>query len=343
MPMIIQTTVKADVDSLYLSRDAGGTLFVDKAFAGASDDNDGLSATSPKLTISGAILGAGSGWTIRVAPGNYVENIVIPSGYEGLEIVGRDRLGANRTTIAPLTGIPIEVNSNNVEISHIEVIAATPAVGDPHNTAIYVNGINHRLHDLSVVVSVAGGWGIWLDDADYANVHDCYIDGGYLLNGIGLFIGDDTIGAVIKNNFITKWGSGVNDGGANNGYGIGRHLNAQRTLIAENDIVDNYIGIYYYPPPGATAVEGDAIIHNNFAENTSHDIYDTHIYPDSAINIDSNFFGYSTGAYLWYADNNGDNIGDAIIYCNLNRDRHPLAGPHIWRGVIGMPRHGGLL
>lgn len=80
------TTIRADIDSLYLSRDSGGTLFVDQAFPGASDDNDGLSATSPKKTITGAIGSGNSGWKIRVAPGNYTENIVIPAGYEGLMV-----------------------------------------------------------------------------------------------------------------------------------------------------------------------------------------------------------------------------------------------------------------
>ena len=139
-------------------------------------------------------------------------------------------------------------------------------------------------------------------------------------------------------------GEGVGDGGANNGYGIGRHINAQRSLITENDILDNYVGIYYYPPGGPTDIEGDSIIHNNFAENTSYDIYDTHEYPESAINIDSNFFGYSTGGVVWHADSNGDNVADSIIFCGTNRDRHPLAGPHIWRGVVGsLPRFGGLV
>lgn len=343
MPSLFITTIRADIDSLYLSRDSGGTLFVDQAFPGASDDNDGLSATSPKKTITGAIGSGSSGWKIRVAPGNYTENIVIPTGYEGLIIEGRDRLGANRTTISPASGIPIEINSNNVEIFNMEIIAGTVAPGDTHNTALYLKGLNHKIHDLSILGNSDGCWGIWLDDADYADVHDCYIDGGYKVDGIGVFIGDDTISSKIHNNYITKWGSGVGDGGANNGYGIGRHINAQRSLITENDILDNYVGIYYYPPGGPTDIEGDSIIHNNFAENTSYDIYDTHEYPKSAINIDSNFFGYSTGGVVWHADSNGDNVADSIIFCGTNRDRHPLAGPHIWRGVVGsLPRFGGL-
>ena len=343
MPAIIQFTMRADIDSLYVSRDAGGTLFVDKAFAGASDDNDGLSATSPKLTVGGAINAASSGWKVRIAPGNYTENIVVPAGYEGLVLEGRDRLGVNRTTISPASGIPIEINSNNVEISQMELIANTVAPGDAHNTVLYLTGLNHKIHDLSIIGNSDGCWGVWLDDTDYADVHDCYIDGGYKVDGIGVFNGNDAISCNVHNNYITKWGSGVGDGGANNGYGIGRHINAQRTLITENDILDNFVGIYYYPPPGATDIEGDSIIHNNFAENTSYDVYDTHDYPGSAINIDSNFYGYSTGGIVWHTDNNGDNVADFIIFCGTNRDRHPLAGPHVWRGIAGsLPRFGGL-
>jgi hypothetical protein len=344
MPTIIQTTIRADIDSMFLSRDAGGTLFVDKEFAGATDDNDGLSATSPKLTITGAIAAAGSGWRIRVAPGSYIENIVVPTGYEGLIIEGRDRLGANRTTLSPASGIPVEINSNNVEIYNMEIIAGLPAPGDTHNTALYLTGLNHKIHDLSIIGNSANCWGIWIDDADFADIHDCYIDGSYNENGIGIFVGNDSITCKIYKNHITKWGSGAGDGGIKNGYGIGRHINAQRTLIMENDILDNFVGIYYYPPTGETDIEGDSIVHNNFAENSSYDIYDTHDYPKSAINIDSNFYGYSTGGLLWYADNNGDNVADSIIFCGTNRDRHPLAGPHIWRGVVGgLPRFGGLI
>lgn len=343
MPTIIQSTIRADFDSMFLSKDAGGTLFVDKTYAGASDENDGFTATSPKLTVMGAIMAASSGWRIRVAPGNYVENLVIPAGYEGLIIEGRDRLGANRTTIAPESGIPVEIHSNNVEISNMEIIGSLAAPGDTHNTTVYLTGLNHKLHDLSIIGNNNDCWGVWLDDTDYAEIYRCYIDGNYNENGIGIFVGNDTIACTIRNNYITKWGSGAGDSGIKNGYGIGRHINAQRTVIIENDIMDNFIGIYYYPPSGVTDIEGDAVVHNNFAENTSYDIYDTHDYPESAINIDSNFYGYSIGGIAWYTDSNGDNVADSIVYCGTNRDRHPLAGPHIWRGVVGsLPRFGGL-
>ncbi len=345
MPTIIQSVIsmRADVSNLYLSRDAGGTIFVDPAFPGASDENDGLAATSPKLTITGAVGAGGPGWKIRLAPGVYNENVVIPAGYEGMILEGRDRLGSGRTTISPASGIPIEVRSNNVEICNMELIANNISPGDTHNTALYLTGLNHKIHDLSVFGNSDSCWGIWLDDTDYADIRDCYIDGGYKENSIGIFIGNDSIACNIHQNHITKWGSGVGDGGSRNGYAIGRHLNAQRTLIVENDILDNFVGIYYYTPSGATDIEGDSIIHNNFAENKSYDIYDTHEYPGSAINIDSNFYGYSTGGMVWHADNNGDNVADFIIFCGTNRDRHPLAGPHIWRGIAGsLPRFGGL-
>ena len=341
MPLVLYTTMKLDVDSLFISRDSGGTLFVDKSWSGASDSNDGLSAVEPKLTIGGAILAAGSGWTIRIAPGTYVENVVVPAGYDGIKIIGRARDGPQKTSIAPATGIPLNIVCDYAEVSYLELVDTLPAVGDPHNTCLYAVGYGHDFHDIALTAHSAACWGVWLNDVDYGKVHDCYLNGSYLLNSIGIFLGDDSIGCHIYHNFITKWGSGAGSGGADLGYGIGRHKDAQRCIIEENDIIDNYVGVYLYPPGGGTDIEGDFIGHNNFMENLSYDVYDEHVFPTSANAIDENFYGYVAGTVYWYEDLNGDNIADYVVRCGpTNRDRHPLPAPYTWKNALGNPRVG---
>jgi nitrous oxidase accessory protein NosD len=334
-------TIKADVDSLYLSRDAGGTLFVDGSYATSADTNDGFSATSPKKTIMGAIGAAGPGWKIRIAPGTYPENVVVPAGYEGISIEGRARDGANKTSIAPATGRAITLNCNNVDICRVEVVDTLPAVGDLHNTCIYATGYGHAIHHSAIIGVSVGCWGIWFDDVDYGIIHDCIINGSYALNGIGIFIGDDAVGCKVTHNYITKWGSGTGSGLGNNGYAIGRHADAQRTIIEENDIIDNYVGVYLYPP-GAPSIEGDYIGHNNFMENANYDVYDEHPYPISANIIDENFYGYQfISGENWYDDINGDGIADNLVICGpTNKDKHPLVSPFAWKNNTGNPRVG---
>jgi hypothetical protein len=345
MPTIVMFTIKTDIDSLYLSRDAGGTLFVDKAYAGASDSNDGLSATSPKLTIMGAVNAAGPGWTIRIAPGSYAENVVIPAGSDGIQLVGRARDGPNKTSIAPTTGNPLTINCSYAEISYLELVDITAIAG---STCLSVTGYRHKIHDIAVMGASDGCIGISLSNVDYGEIHDCYLNGAYVLNGIGILIIGDSIGTRIYHNYITKWGSGSSDPAhvpgdplAHNGYGIGRDHDAQRIAIEENDIIDNFVGVYFYPPPGATGLEGDYVGHNNFLENRSYDVWDSHAHPTSAIAIDENFYGYTTGSNNWYDDPNGDNIADLIVICGTtNRDRHPVPSPYSWKNNKGNSRVG---
>ena len=340
MPLMVMLSIKTDVDSLFLSRDAGGTLFVDKAFAGALDTNDGFSSTSPKLTIMGAINSAGPGWKIKIAPGTYQENVIVPAGYDGIQIQGRARDGPNKTSIAPLTGRSISINCGYAEVSFLEVVDTAPAVGDLHNTCIYATGYGHTIHHISLTGNSAGCWGIWFHDVDYGLVHDNFIDGTYNISGIGVFIGDDSVGCRIFHNYITRWGSGTGSGLGNNGYGVGRHIDAQRMVVEENDIIDNFVGVYLYPP-GATDIEGDYIGHNNFMENASYDIYDEHDYPKSANVVDENFYGYTAGLIPWYLDSDGDNIADYIVRCGpTNRDKHPLPSPFSWKNGKGNARIG---
>ena len=345
MPLIVMFTIKADIDSLYLSRDAGGTLFVDKAYAGASDSNDGLSAISPKLTIMGAVNAASAGWTIRIAPGSYVENVVIPAGSDGIKLIGRARDGPNKTSIAPTAGIPLTVNCSYADISYLELVDITAAAGV---TCLSITGYRHIVHDLSIVGVSDGCRGIQLINCDYGEIYDCYLNGAYALDGIGILITGDSIGTRIYHNYITKWGSGSSDPAhlpgdplAHNGYGLGRDHDAQRIIIEENDIIDNFIGVYFYPPPGATSLEGDYVGHNNFMENRSYDVWDEHVYPTSANVIDENFYGYTTGSENWYDDINGDNIADYVVICGTtNRDKHPMCGPYVWRNAMGNSRIG---
>lgn len=87
-----------------------------------SDTNDGLSPTSPKLTIKAALAASTDNYTIQVAPGDYVEDnpLVVPAG---VAVEGAD---LRTTTIIPLNDADLFHVNNGCYIAEFSFRRSTP-------------------------------------------------------------------------------------------------------------------------------------------------------------------------------------------------------------------------
>ncbi len=72
-------------------------------------------------SIQAAVDGSISGDLINIAPGIYFENVVIPAGKDGLQIVGAGKLATIIDPDDPLTGDAFNVSSNDVTIKNLGI------------------------------------------------------------------------------------------------------------------------------------------------------------------------------------------------------------------------------
>ena len=102
----------------------GVSFFVD-ASAG-SDNNSGVSASSPKSSINSALAAAvsGRGDIIYIAPGSYEENVVVTKDY--VTLVGAVIGDYGRPDVVPTSGIALEVKAQGFAAIHMR-FAATAA------------------------------------------------------------------------------------------------------------------------------------------------------------------------------------------------------------------------
>lgn len=94
----------------------GKVWFVDTT--NGSDGQDGSSPTTALKTIQRAVnlAGNGTGDTIYVFPGSYVENVVVTNDY--LAIIGATQAGYARPDIVPATGVPLTVTGQGFMSRH---------------------------------------------------------------------------------------------------------------------------------------------------------------------------------------------------------------------------------
>lgn len=299
--------------------------------ATGKDTNAGITKDTPKKTLTAAIDVAEPWTEFRVTNGTLVENVVLDLDNCTIKAEGRD--GSHQSKIQPATGVPLKITANNCKIYDIACVSVD-------NNAIEMSGYKNELERIYVEIGCNGVYGIKLSDADEATLKDVYADGKIKDSVIGVFFGVDTVDAIIQNSYLTGWGSGIGHG-ANVGYAIGRSNAAQRITVIDNKLIDNWVGMYWYAPPGGiTSLEGDCVCNNICIENQSYDFWDTHDWPLSANLIDGNFYGYSVSATEnWYDDLDGDGIADFVARAGTsNRDRHPRSSPYAKHGISGLPR-----
>jgi hypothetical protein len=295
------------------------------------DSNTGLLESEALLTIGAATAKAVSNTEIRISGGSYAENILIDN-IDKVRLIGESRDGVNMVRITPASGKALEVDAQEFEASGIGFIGADTNV-------IQITGTKNVLRNIYLEAGANNAVGIVAIDADELLIEDLYADGKNKNNVIGVLFTGDTVDAILQKSYLTEWGSGIG-GGTNVGYAVGRNNTAHRIAVMDNKLISNWIGMYWYAPVGATALEGDFAGNNTVIDNQSYDFWDEHEWPVSANLIDGNFYGYSISATEnWYDDYDGDGIADFVARCGpTNRDRHPRTSPLAKYGVTGVHR-----
>ncbi len=311
------SSIRAETAELNVSKEGYTALFVDQGAENADDDNDGGSWTQPKLTMGGALSDAEEWTRIYARPGIYRESLQLNK--EHIELIGVARDGVSRVEVSPATGYALAISRGACEVSYMAFISQ-----DEHAIKANVAPDIH-LHDIYAEVNSAK-YAIWLNDCDRSLVEKSFVEGNSKENSIGILVGSDTVDAEIRDNYVTHFGTGLLDS-SKAGYGIATHADAQRALIENNIVINNYVGVFLYE--NATW-RGHNVILNQFFENSFADAYDEAAVAGASTsfnNIRNNFYGY-TG---WFDDQNNDGIADLIINCWGSYDLSPLAGPHLYK------------
>lgn len=322
MPQLGITSIRTQSGTLNFSKGGSTSLYVDKNHAAADDKNDGFNWDRPKETIQGALDDLEAWTEIYIRPGTYQENIVIDK--ENVIVHGVIQAGLDRVEIAPLSGVPIDVQVGYSELEGVSLVSTGA-------NSLKLTGPGHHVHDCYIEVNTDGlaqYSGVLLNDADKLNFHDNHLHGRSGLNTIGVRV-DGTLNAsvdcVIKYNYFQNFGTV-----AMAGQGINLN-NAQRCLMMKNIFDSCYNGIYCEVKANAL----HSIFGNQFYANASVDICDMN--PDQQTSgnfINNNYFGYVG----WYMDNNHDGIADVPVQCYYNYDYAPLAYPH-YQGPSFIPRY----
>lgn len=148
-----------------------------------------------KATLQAAVDAAAPGDVVRVFPGVYFENVVVPPGRDGLRIVGTSRLHTIVDPDSPNTGPAFRIESNGVEVTALFVRngADTGIVAASGVTRLSLHGLRF--------VGGHGAGAIRVDTSSTARVFDNEIRAaGH--SGIRLLGGND--GSVVRRNAISQ-------------------------------------------------------------------------------------------------------------------------------------------
>ena len=243
--------VAAPTNAYYVNI-AGDVDFTDNEYTTAAGDagNSGISAASPLASVQ-AVLSTYDlepGDVIYVDTGSYsvTTNIFIGAGDSGVRIQGPvlsgHRASLNRGSTASGSYVFSLSDATDVTLDSLEILGG--------NEGVFVNLASHDVTISNSIVRNNAAFGIHVTStANRAEIFDSEI---YSNNSGGIFVeGDD---AIVRNNIIR-----------NNSFSVARGIEvasaAANTLIRENDIFSNVIGILATQP--ATSVSGLRIEENS--------------------------------------------------------------------------------
>lgn len=322
MPLKGMTSIRTQSATFNFSKGGSTAIYVDQAAPNCNDKNDGYAWDRPKETIQGAIDVLEPWMEIWIKSGIYQENIVIDK--ENVIMHGLVQAGLDRVEIAPLSGVPLDVQVGYFELSGVSLVSTK-------SSALKVTGPGHKIHDNYIEVNsdgLAQHTGIMFNDADKLHMWDNTLNGKWGLNTVGVRV-DGTLNAsvdcLIKDNFFQNFGTV-----ATAGQGINLN-NAQRCLVLRNIFDSCYNGIFIELHNNGL----HSIFGNQFYANSGIDIVDFN--PDQQLSgnvIQNNYFGYVD----WYLDHDHDGIADIPIQCYYNYDYAPLSYPH-YQGPSFLPRY----
>ncbi len=248
--------VAAPTNTYYVNI-AGDVDFTDNEYttAAGSTSNTGLGPTSPLASIQ-AVLNTYDlepGDVIYVDTGSYAvtTNIVIGAGDSGVRIQGPvssgHRASLNRGSTASGSYVFSLSDATDVTLDALEIFGG--------NEGVFVNLASHDLTITNSIVRNNAAYGIHVTStANRAEIADSQI---YSNNSGGIFVeGDD---AIVRNNIIR-----------NNSFSVSRGIEvastAANTLIRQNDIFSNVIGILTTQPATPSSglrIEGNSVHGNN--------------------------------------------------------------------------------
>ncbi len=243
--------VSAPTNTYYVNI-AGDVDFTDNEYTTAAGGvgNSGISAASPLASVQ-AVLSTydlGPGDVIYVDSGSYsvTTNIVIGTGDSGVRIQGPVQSGhralLNRGSTASGSYVFSLSDATDVTLDALEIVGG--------NEGVYVNLASHDLTISNSIVRNNAAYGIHITST--AHRAEIFASEVYSNNSGGIFVeGDD---AIVRNNIIR-----------NNSFSVARGVEvastAANTLIRENDIFSNVIGILATQP--ATSISGLRIEQNS--------------------------------------------------------------------------------
>lgn len=193
-------------------------------------------------TIQDAINAATGGETIIVAAGTYLENVVIPSDKDGLQLLGA---GSGVTIIAPTSGRAVELNpAADRPMDGVRIKGFTLVTYDENYKFITISSLpdcqpyttNLTLED---IVVDGGERGICLNatrGVDFINVHISNITGIWedgALELTGVFDLTFTDGSITGNNIGVQVQS-TDSGEIGDGYGPNGNIEIHNSSLTDN-------------------------------------------------------------------------------------------------------------
>ncbi|MGH8007528.1 MAG: right-handed parallel beta-helix repeat-containing protein [Candidatus Binatia bacterium] len=237
-----------------------------------------ITVPTDQPTIQAAVTAAVAGDTIKIESGVYFENVTVPAGKDGLQILGTnaDTTIVDARPLAPTgTGPGFTISSNNVTIAKLTVrhaefdpsftipgdgvrcVAAGCTLQDLHLISNGGNGADIDGNNAVVMDSFISGnasEGLLLVNGDNAqilkNVAQNQEKGGFILTGSNMRIEGNTANVIEdnegfrvtgNNNMILKNSSSITDGEGFEVDGNSNIISGNEVLTAEEDGI-NVIG-----------------------------------------------------------------------------------------------------
>ena len=234
-----------DIDEVRIWK---GALTADEILYSYADktlhvDDDWAQWPGAYKTITEALAVAGDGDTIYVHDGTYLENVTIPPGKNGLQLIGTG--GSDVTSITPTSGRALTLQGNLGVIDDIIIQGFTLVTDDANYAFIALsgtpNGTTYTTNiELEDIVVDGGTYGIGLNAVQGITLTDVHISnikgggqGALELTGVEDFT--FTQGSIVENDIGVRL-QPTGDGDVGEGYGPNGNIQIRYSSLTDNII-----------------------------------------------------------------------------------------------------------